>query len=126
MFRHQKTSYYKRIKKSSQFSTSEVSYNRINIRKIKLRTLLNLGYTIIEKDNKIKYSVQEKLFLFSSIFTFPLLLHMFYLKIQYYMVIVQFIICTPVFVCRLFFGKSSKSIKVNIKYGCSYNIRKYY
>ena len=97
------------------FSTSEVSYNSDKYSENQVKDFIkNLGYTIIEKDNKIKYSVQEKLFLFSSIFTFPLLLHMFLPQGSIlHDPIVQFIICTPVFVCGFyFFGKSAlKSIK---------------
>mgnify|MGYP001199348932 CR=1 FL=1 len=97
------------------FSTSEVSYKSDKYSENQVKNFIkNLGYTIIEKDNKIKYSVQEKLFLFSSIFTFPLLLHMFLPQGSIlHEPIVQFIICTPVFVCGFyFFGKSAlKSIK---------------
>ena len=97
------------------FSTSEVSYNSDKYSENQVKDFIkNLGYTIIEKDNKIKYSVQEKLFLFSSIFTLPLLLHMFLPQGSIlHEPIVQFIICTPVFVCGFyFFGKSAlKSIK---------------
>ena len=97
------------------FSTSEVSYNSDKYSENQVKNFIkNLGYTIIEKDNKIKYSLQEKLFLFSSIFTFPLLLHMFLPHGSIlHEPIVQFTICTPVFVCGfIFFGKSAlKSIK---------------
>ena len=97
------------------FSTSEVSYNSDKYSENQVKNFIkNLGYTIFEKDNKIKYSVQEKLFLFSSIFTFPLLLHMFLPKGSIlHEPIVQFTFCTPVFISGFyFFGKSAmKSIK---------------
>ena len=60
------------------FSTGEVCYSSVIFTESEVKKIIkNIGYRIIEKNKQRKYTLQERLFLFTLLFTIPLLSHMF-------------------------------------------------
>ena len=105
------------------FSTHEASFLSENFSKNNVESLIKeLGYRIKKKETENKYSIEEKLFLFSIIFTIPLFSHMFLHEGHLLRdPLIQFLLCLPVYlVGTWFFGKSaitsikSKSLNMDV------------
>ena len=103
------------------FSTKEASCDIKNNQTIQQveEVIIDLGYTIISKQEKKKTSLSkiEKYFLFSLFFTIPLLSHMFVNKGSVlHNPLLQFFLCLPVYIIGInHFGKSAwKSLKTGI------------
>ncbi len=94
------------------FSTSEASFSTMDISVSEVEKIIkSLGFRVIKENKTEKISLQEKLFLFTLIFTLPLLSHMFSSHDSFIRdPLVQFILCLPVYLIgTLFFGKSALS-----------------
>ena len=60
------------------FSTGEVCFSSTVYKEGEVKKIIKkLGYRIIENNKKRKFNLQERLFLFTLIFTIPLFSHMF-------------------------------------------------
>ena len=105
------------------FSTGEVCYSSTIYSEDKVSKIIKkLGYRIIGENKKSKYTLQEKLFLFTLLFTIPLLAHMFLPEESFlHKPLIQFLLCTPVYIVGTwYFGKSawysiiSKSLNMDV------------
>ncbi len=105
------------------FSTGEVSYSSTIYSEDKVSKIIKkLGYRITGENKKSKYTLQEKLFLFTLLFTIPLLVHMFLPEESFlHIPLIQFLLCTPVYIVGVwYFGKSawysiiSKSLNMDV------------
>ena len=63
------------------------------------KIIKKLGYRILENNKKSKYTLQERLFLFTLIFTIPLFSHMFLSDESIlHKPLIQFLLCLPVYI----------------------------